>query len=84
MNPAHDNGATRKRRSPEAVNLPGLLTLRLNAIYQGPAPSQACFPSWRRDPGRMARAYLLMGRKIHRLAFLRHVAGMISAAGRFL
>lgn len=82
MSRAPDPGP-QKRRSPGAVNSPGRLTLRLTKAYHGPVPRQGCFSNWTREGIRLAKLAAQTRRVIHAKAVLRHVAGMIAAAGRF-
>jgi hypothetical protein len=77
MNAAPDTGPTRMRRTPQAANHAGLLTLLQGGLYQGPVPTQACFKGWRHEAARLANLYRLTGRELHKLAFERHVAGIL-------
>jgi hypothetical protein len=52
-------------------------TLRLAAAYLPVGGSQAQFKAWQREAARLAREYLRTGRPIHRLAFERHMGGML-------
>ena len=52
-------------------------TLRLAAAYLSASASQALFKAWQREAARLAREYLRTGRPIHRLAFERHMGGML-------
>ncbi len=82
MNRAPDPGPG-KRRSPGGANSPGCLNLRLSKAYHGPVPRQSRFSNWTREGIRLAKLTAQTRRMIHAKAFLRHVAGMIVAAGRF-
>jgi hypothetical protein len=52
-------------------------TIRLTAAYLTAGVSQAQFAAWRREAARLAREYLRTGQEIHRLAFERHMGGML-------
>jgi hypothetical protein len=52
-------------------------TIRLAAGYLSAGASQALFKAWQREAARLAREYLRTGREVHRLAFERHVGGML-------
>ena len=52
-------------------------TIRLTAAYLTAGGSQAQFKAWQREAARLAREYLRTGREIHRIAFSRHLNGML-------
>ena len=52
-------------------------TIRLTARYLSAGASHALFKAWQREAVRLEREYLRTGRPIHRLAFERHMGGML-------
>lgn len=74
---------TRKRRGTVAANSPRRLTLRLSEGYHGPVPRQGRFSNWTWEGIRLAKLVPQTRWVIHAKVFFRHMAGVISAAGRF-
>ena len=67
-----------KRSAPQGTNLAGRLKeLQLLADYQIRMPKQLNIAFWQRKATRLLLGYLRTDREIHRLAFKRHIAGML-------
>ena len=52
-------------------------TFRLTVDYRSVKASQAQLKRWHREAARLEREYLRSGREVHRLAFERHMGGML-------
>jgi len=53
---------------------------RLAAIYYQALAAPRCAPGWREEAMRLASRYLATGCAAHRLAFARHVEGILRSA----
>jgi hypothetical protein len=52
--------------------------LRIAIGYHGAGAKQALFTAWQLEAARLALEYLRTAREIHRLAFERHMGGMLA------
>jgi hypothetical protein len=72
-----ETGPPVKRRAPGQRNPSAVSDVRLANGYLDAKGAQASFTAWQREAVRLASEYLRTGREIHRLAFERHVGGML-------